>query len=335
MKKMLFPILALVLALGLTLPMAAPAAAHTEDDPQTQDLLAGQDINVGTVSVWNDETTLYVQYMTDADWVIGETHLAVATSLEGIPQTKKGNPKVGKFTYQAQHVPLVTEYTYAIPIPETWETGIEVCIAAHAVVQQVVKAAPWYASVIVDYEQGPKKDGNPVGAARSDPENALDFETGRDESNFFSLGFGGWIILEYDCPIRDGEGNDVKVIEDTWGGPYPLESASVWVSQDGSSWEWLGEADNTQLEEIHTISEFDLNDTLEWAKYIKVVDTTDPTPHNSAGDGFDLNAVASLQDCVREDTSETAWADGARFTPRGSWATYFTYTIQKPEEHAE
>lgn len=319
MKKLLFPILALVLALGLTLPMAAPAAAHTEDDPQTQDLLAGQDINVGTVSVWNDETTLYVQYMTDADWVIGETHLAVATSLEGIPQTKKGNPKVGKFAYHAQHDPWVTEYTYAMPVPQV--TGTKVYIAAHAV---VLKAAPYYASVIVDCWQGKTKSGGSVLDARSVPENALDFEPDRDPSNFFSLGFGGWIILEYDCPIRDGEGNDIQVIEDTWGS-YPLESASVLASQDGSSWEYLGEAYNTNYVGIHTISEFDLNGILEWAKYIKVVDTTDPMPHNSAADGFDLNAIASLQDCVQE---ETAWAEGTRFTTRGNWATYFTYEIQ-------
>jgi len=270
--------------------------------------------------VWNDATTLYVKYQTKDGWEMTETHLAVATSLKAIPQTRKGNPKVGKFDYQTQHDPWVPECTYAIPV--TWGTGTKVRIAAHAV---VLKAAPYYASAIIGSWQGKTKNGSLVRWQRSNPQNALAFEIGRDEFNFFSLGFDGWIILEYDCPVRDGEGNDIQVIEDTWGGGYPLESAFVSVSQDGSSWEYLGEADNTNLDVIHTISEFDLNGILDWAKYIKIVDTTDPTPHNSAADGFDLNAIASLHDCIQE---QTAWADGTRFTTRGNWATYFTYEIQ-------
>ncbi|NIP34061.1 MAG: hypothetical protein GWN18_03885, partial [Thermoplasmata archaeon] len=124
-----------------------------------------------------------------------------------------------------------------------------------------------------------------------------------------------------DCPIVNGEGNDVKVWEDTWGGNYPLETAKVYASQDGDTWYYLGEADNTDLDIIHTVSYFDLGD-LEWAKYIKVVDTTNPNVHNNAADGYDLNAVEALQDCANPQW-ETAWGDGTGFSGN-NWAMYFT-----------
>ena len=104
----------------------------------TVDLLAGQDIIVGEVSVWNDAEYLYVKYeitgeALTAGWVITETHLAVDELLGEIPQTKKGNPIPGHFPYSTEHDLAVTEFTYEIPL--TWLVGTNLCIAAHAVVQ--------------------------------------------------------------------------------------------------------------------------------------------------------------------------------------------------------
>jgi len=73
---------------------------HAENAPFESILFAGQNIDVGTVSVWNDEENLYITYDTTGGWEMTETHLAVAGSLPGIPQTKKGNPIPGKFPYQ-------------------------------------------------------------------------------------------------------------------------------------------------------------------------------------------------------------------------------------------
>ncbi|MBA7582438.1 hypothetical protein ES708_24366 [subsurface metagenome] len=95
-------------------------------------LIAGQNIEVGTVSVWNDGSNLYVRYETIDDWKMTETHLAVADLLDKIPQTKKGNPIPGKFEHSMEHDPSVTEYTYTIPL--VWDYGEELFIAAHAVV---------------------------------------------------------------------------------------------------------------------------------------------------------------------------------------------------------
>lgn len=308
-----------VASLFLVSGMSGLAGDYVETDV---DMIAGQHTDVGNVNVYDDGDTLYVTFTTTGDWVITETHVEIVDMVDThFPLTKKNNPKVGHFTYSDEH-DYETEVVWEIE--DVWDGTIYV--GAHAVVALLdVTEAPFYGTEIVDYWQGPKKDGNPVREARSDPENGLYYETGRDESNFFSLGFEGWIILEFDCPIPNGEGDDIRVIEDTWGGGYPLETADVYASQDGTNWFYLGEADNTDLDIIHTVSFFDLGD-LEWAKYIKVVDTTNPAPHNNAADGYDLNAVEALHDCVKVVDMETAWGftteNGIDFGG-SSWAMYF------------
>lgn len=68
-------------------------------DALVTDLIAGRNMKVGSVSVRNDGWTLYVKYeITNTEkWCMTKTYLHVATRFEGIPQTKKGNPKPGLF----------------------------------------------------------------------------------------------------------------------------------------------------------------------------------------------------------------------------------------------
>lgn len=112
--------------------MVMPVVAHTEDNPFTTDLIAGggnekSAMDAGDILVWNDGDYLYVKYTTDGCWTIVETHLHVALSLDGIPQTMKGNPIPGQFEYSS------TEVLYVIPMPEEWKFDVELYIAAHAV----------------------------------------------------------------------------------------------------------------------------------------------------------------------------------------------------------
>ena len=99
---------------------------------------------VGVVEVTNDDEYLYVTYtITESGWLLNETHLHIANeSEEGIPQTKKGNPKVGQFDYSEEHEPCV-EYTYVIPLDGLSE---EVYIAAHAAVDETVDGTTTYES---------------------------------------------------------------------------------------------------------------------------------------------------------------------------------------------
>jgi hypothetical protein len=103
-------------------------------------LYAGQDIDVGTVTaiVSADGTTIDITYATTGDWLLNATHLHVACSLDGIPQTKTNNPIPGKFDYSVEHVTPVTEYTYTIPVPCTSDV---LYIAAQAEVALLVEEA--------------------------------------------------------------------------------------------------------------------------------------------------------------------------------------------------
>lgn len=98
-------------------------------------LIAGQHIEVGSVTVGNDATNLYVTFTTTGNWKLSETHVHVATSLADIPQ-RNGNPVPGRFDYGMDHNPMVTTYTYTIPLG-AWSPGTELYIAAHAVVNRV------------------------------------------------------------------------------------------------------------------------------------------------------------------------------------------------------
>jgi len=117
----------------------------SETAPDIFTLYAGQSIDVGTVSVWNDEENLYITYSTTGGWEMTETHLAVATSLTDIPQAK-GNPIPGKFPYSTIHDSAVTEFTYTIPL-EDWDSDTSLFIAAHAKVQLPQLSDPIIASV--------------------------------------------------------------------------------------------------------------------------------------------------------------------------------------------
>lgn len=106
-------------------------AAPGECDVIT-DLLAGQFTDVGDVYVTHDEMYLYITYLVnEPGWCLQETHMHVAANASMIPQTKRGNPKIGHFDYQREH-DCITEYTYEVPIQ--WAANAGIVIAAHAVV---------------------------------------------------------------------------------------------------------------------------------------------------------------------------------------------------------
>jgi hypothetical protein len=146
-KKVGLSILVMLLLSSILGLVITPVKAHTEDDPLVGELIAGQNIDVGEVIVWNDADYLYVKYLIDGDLtpddpsddavptLIYETHLHVAESMEVIPQTKKGNPIPGLFEYNTEHNPGVPQYTYQIPL--VWDLDTELCIATHAVVQKL------------------------------------------------------------------------------------------------------------------------------------------------------------------------------------------------------
>ncbi len=101
--------------------------------------------DVGDILAWNDGTNLFVKYQivdqTPSDpsdnWWISETHLAVATSLAGIPHNSNSLPKPGQFKFGETFAQGVTEALYTIKLTDIGSNigaGTQLYIAAHAVV---------------------------------------------------------------------------------------------------------------------------------------------------------------------------------------------------------
>lgn len=290
-------------------------------------LCASQDMNVGNVQVWNDDSTLYVKYaLTDPDACLTETHLHAAGQLDSIPQTKKGNPIPGQFEYSMEHG-CVASYTYTIPL-NGWSIGDELQIAAHAVVEIFSSDSEnACASAVQDFTIGTIADGTALVSdpERTDPAEALGPPDSYENNYFYSLGFGGSLTLAFETFI----GGELTVYEVT-NGTYPAELAEVFVSRDGAEWVYLGKADNSDSDTTGRVrsSTFLLDACYQ---YVRLDDATDATVHSDSADAFDVDAVCASFACEEE----TAWGNGAECGdtetygfPWKNWATYFTYTVE-------
>lgn len=186
------------------------------------------------------------------------------------------------------------------------------------------------AQFVKKYVPGTKKNGGAIVSPRNNPLNALGEADALDQHNkFVSLGFGdgrqkgvnatkGYIELGFNAVIFDKQNaKEIIVYETSFGNPrfreYP-EQAEVYASKDGTTWVSLGKTNaanpNTQCN-LTLDTEFDFTGKIEWARFIKIVDITDPNarkrrsndcailqnqhPFNNAGDGFDVDAVTCTQ----------------------------------------
>ncbi len=148
---------------------------------------------------------------------------------------------------------------------------------------------PW-ADSVMSFIQGKRKNGTPVVSERSDPTKALGTAQYNDTINFVSLGFGGQLTLGFDNFIINGLGDDIEIVETSFGNPtdenYP-EKVNVYASQDGSVWAFLGTA---TLDETMDLG------ILPWAKFIKLVDVSpiDSPKFPDDTDGFDVDGIKAL-----------------------------------------
>lgn len=98
-------------------------------------LMAGQSINVGTVNVTQTEGDLCVEFViTDPEWYITETHLAIATDPDLLPQTGSGNPQVGQFPYSDSGLHTQSSLFCIDYVAAGYAANTELFLAAHAVV---------------------------------------------------------------------------------------------------------------------------------------------------------------------------------------------------------
>ncbi|MDC7993655.1 hypothetical protein [Altibacter sp. HG106] len=94
-------------------------------------LIAGKHTEVGRVQVVYTNGEVQVQYVTDGDWILEETHL-FAGACDDMPVNGGGNPKIGKFPLHGNHSGSTQTVAYGLDTSDFPEC---ICVAAHAVVR--------------------------------------------------------------------------------------------------------------------------------------------------------------------------------------------------------
>jgi hypothetical protein len=122
-------------------PGVAPLALSLESpcgDPLVVPLvIGGAQGEIGTVTVSNDESQLYVTLAVNPGWAMTGTQIDVCSDLRQIEVNRAGNPRLKRFAFRETHEPPVTQYTCSVLLENArYQPGDTVYVAAHA---QVVR----------------------------------------------------------------------------------------------------------------------------------------------------------------------------------------------------
>lgn len=106
-------------ATSFTLVPFSMRAAQAACPATTWTLWAGQTRNVGTLTVTNDATNIYVTYtLTWPGATFGTLHLWIGSDILLVPKNPQGIPVPGQFPYQYNATGL-TSYTFTVPLGTT------------------------------------------------------------------------------------------------------------------------------------------------------------------------------------------------------------------------
>lgn len=159
-------------------------------------------------------------------------------------------------------------------------------------------SGPW-ADFVQSSQQGLRIDGTPVTAERSNPLDAVGVaEDNAPAGGFYSLGFGGEIVLGYENNICNGPGADVdlELVEGTFE-PYPPELVDVYVSPDGVNF-------TLAASDVNKDATVGMPGSVPVARYVKLIDVSDPgafTSNPTPADGYDVDGVRALNtNCTAE-----------------------------------
>lgn len=144
-----------------------------------------------------------------------------------------------------------------------------------------------------------------VPVSRQNPSAILNPSTSAQDGDMCSLGGpGGYLIARLDCAEGALDQGDVLVVEDTWNGSQPayVETAEVWVSQDGDSWTDAGPISN-RTDPKGNYHDCLVSCPVSGVQFIKLTDTTPETSKST--DGFDVDYL-----CGRQIVDETNWNPG-------------------------
>jgi hypothetical protein len=104
-------------------------------NPAVYPLMADKEVQVGNVYIMNDDKNIYVSYEIVKGWMLKDTNLHLAKSVNDIPMTKDGKPYIDMFVYKSNHKGEVSRFEYMIPLSkDDNKMSREFIIAAHAVI---------------------------------------------------------------------------------------------------------------------------------------------------------------------------------------------------------
>ena len=148
-----------------------------------------------------------------------------------------------------------------------------------------------FATSVIEYTQGTRKNGTPITVARTNPQMALGVPQGTDVINFVSLGFGGQLIVGLDFVKFNQPGWDLQFIETSFGNPtcqnYP-EKAFIEVSKDLINWSFA---------EIICLDSYVDVQSTDWFQYIRITDRSAASQFSASADGYDVDGILTIQDC--------------------------------------
>ncbi len=168
--------------------------------------------------------------------------------------------------------------------------SIAICVAAG--VATSASASIMHASGVANFDQGLRKNGTAVEAARSITANALGAPQLTDTVNSVSLGFGGELVLTFDTWF----GESVSVWETTYGNASSYrEAANVYVGV-GGAWDTatyyhVGLLQNTADGVAMSLDPITQSFGVSAFNFLKIVDATNPSLHSGSADGFDVDGV--------------------------------------------
>jgi hypothetical protein len=184
-----------------------------------------------------------------------------------------------------------------------FKCGDTLYIAFEAIIFQVLgDGGPQYATDVMAFQQGTRRDGGVIEAQRSDPLAALGAPDGPGLGSFYSMGFdltpgaqqGGWLDLGFGHPIYNGPGADINTVEITWNRYNDQEElAAVYVVDRDGVEHFCGIASNYDGDGSRTgISHLAIPDGLNFLEFVRLKDVTDINSQDASDDGYDIDAVS-------------------------------------------
>jgi hypothetical protein len=345
----------LVWGQNVTLPACEPVVT-------SYPLFAGQTWQVGVILVTNTAGKICVEYklfdsVLAAGWRLTETHLAIATSANGIPQTKTGNPIPGQFPYSRSYDPGVSSDKYCID----WSCapGANIIIAAHAVVNKPSTSHLEYGSFCVASGANTKL-GDAVtpatlcwvhplwnsslrDAATDAPSDLSTYASWVWDTLYNPAPRNGDLVdLYHEFQLPDGAAitsGELQIAADnafSWklnGGAFTdVNLAGDWRSQSVFSWPtYVIDPNMSGWKKVYTYDVKSQLSPLANALYVTGVnaawDTDDPTV-NPAGVLYKLCGTWEKEVSDNNSANDTAWGGTENFKGK-NWAKYMTYTCQR------